>query len=175
MLNTVEVICHRLGIDYEKIDVYSISENKNLSDRQKDDIFELFTDPSVYWKAVNKEAFAALDKLAEKCEVVIHSFCSNEVIASVKKDICEQYAPHVKKVVTEVTGTNDINKDIEGTYILIEDRFSTLVSEYNDYEYGVLIRQPYNQYEDLDAYPKIESYEILEALDVIGRALDSGE
>lgn len=175
LLNTTEVICHRLGIDYEKIDVYSIADNKNLSERQKSDIFKLFGDPSVYWKAANKDAFRALNALAEKCEITIHSFCNDELIARVKREICEQYAPNVKNIVTELIGHVDRDKDIDVTDVLVEDRFDTLVSEYNDYKYGIMIRHPYNREIDLDIYPKIEAYDdIIDAIEVLDKACESG-
>lgn len=176
LLDTTAVICHRLGIDYEKIDVYSIADNKNLSERQKSDVFKLFGDPSVYWKAANRDAFRALNELAEKCEITIHSFCNDELIARVKREICEQYAPNVKNIVTELIGHVDRDKDIEVTDVLVEDRFDTLVSEYNDYKYGIMIRQPYNREIDLDIYPKIEAYDdIVDAIEVLDKACESGE
>lgn len=176
LIDTTAVICHRLGIDYEKIDVYSIAGNKSLSERQKSDIFKLFGDPSVYWKAANRDAFRALNTLAEKCEITIHSFCNDKLIARVKREICEQYAPNVKNIVTELVGHVDRDKDIEVTDVLVEDRFDTLVSEYNDYKYGIMIRQPYNREIDLDIYPKIEAYDdIVDAIEVLDKACESGE
>lgn len=135
------------GIDYDKLTIFSVHDNTNLTEDEKQAMLRAYADTDTFR---NIEWDAGIEHIGSiAADIYINSNNSTEEIAEVKREqlhsILNIPDDHI---VMNITGLNksSITKKVidKDTYILVDDSLHNI--EMSTAVYNIVIRRPWNQH-----------------------------
>lgn len=135
------------GIDYGKLTIFSVHDNTNLTDDEKQKMLHVYADTETF---KDIEWDAAIEHIRSiPADIYINSNNSTEEIAEIKrKQIHSVLDIPDDHIVMNITGLkkSSITKKVidEDTYILVDDSLHNI--EMSTAVYNIVIKRPWNQH-----------------------------
>lgn len=135
------------GIDYNKLTIFSVHDNTNLTEDEKREMLRIYADTDAFRDI---EWDAGIEHIASiPADIYINSNNSTEEIAEVKRkqlhSILDIPDDHIVMNITGLKKSSITKKIIDNdTYILVDDSLHNI--EMSTAVYNIVIRRPWNQY-----------------------------
>lgn len=134
------------GIDYNKLTIFSVHDNANLTENEKQEMLRVYADTDTFRNIEWDDGIEHIDSIP--ADIYINSNNSTEEIAKVKREqlhsILNIQNDHIIMNITGLKKSSITKKVIDGdTYILIDDSLHNI--EMSTAVYNIVIRRPWNQ------------------------------
>lgn len=141
-------ICKKLGTDINKITCYSIRENKEITDEQKDVILKMYSDGGTFDNIEFYDGFEEIFGLEQyECEVYINSNCNSIAVRDSKyNQLVNKLKFPENRVILNVV-TDPTHKEIQNNiFILVDDSPFNLAK--SKARYNIALKSPWNTSEN---------------------------
>lgn len=135
------------GIDYDKLTIFSVHDNTNLTENEKQEMLRVYADTDTFRDIKWDDGIEHIGSIP--ADIYINSNNSTEEIAKVKREqlhgILDIPDDHIVMNITGLKKSSITKKVIdEDTYILVDDSLHNI--EMSTAVYNIVIRRPWNQH-----------------------------
>lgn len=156
VIPNVEKSCELFGIDFNKITTYRIDNCELLTEEEKTQIKQGFTQAEVFRYSGISYGSECIERLAQKCELHINSLCGSDEVREYKRELLKELIPSLNFENVNFGDCGEfVVKVIDKTDIVVEDCLENLLDNYETFNRAYLIDHLYNRDVNISEYPKI--------------------
>ncbi len=137
-------ICNMLGIDINNIKSFYIKHNTELSEYQKEQLLNKYSDPEIFKDIEWYDGFTEIFKLEQlDCEVIINSNCNSQDVKDAKHyELVDKLGFSDEKVILNVINDPKHKEMHSDVFILVDDSPFNLAK--STALYNIALRKPWN-------------------------------